>query len=119
LIVEAGYCALCAEAMLCFRSGSGSGYTGRHARPGGIDALDACRSGQVRISPGVRPMHAGAALVALATTVMLASWSGGLLTHFTGLWIFIVLYCLAIFDAGESVTRTCDRLRRAAQARDS
>ncbi|WP_179255142.1 hypothetical protein [Burkholderia sp. HI2500] len=28
---------------------------------------------------------------------MLASWLGGRLDHFGGLWIFIALYCLAIF----------------------
>ncbi|OJA56456.1 MFS transporter [Burkholderia ubonensis] len=46
---------------------------------------------------GVRLMHAGATLLALATTLMLVSWLGGLLNHFAGLWIFIALYCLTIF----------------------
>lgn len=46
---------------------------------------------------GVRLMHAGAVLIALATTLMLASWLGGLLTHFAGMWIFIALYCLMTF----------------------
>ncbi len=46
---------------------------------------------------GARLMHAGATLVAAATTLMLASWAGGLLTHAAGLWIFIALYCLTIF----------------------
>ncbi|MDN7896127.1 MFS transporter [Burkholderia cepacia] len=51
----------------------------------------------VRRLGGVRLMHAGAALLAFATTLMLVSWLSGLLTHFTGLWIFIALYCMAIF----------------------
>ncbi|MCA8216671.1 MFS transporter [Burkholderia cepacia] len=51
----------------------------------------------VRRHGGARLMHAGAALLAFATTLMLVSWLSGLLTHFTGLWIFIALYCLAIF----------------------
>lgn len=46
---------------------------------------------------GARLMHAGATLIALATTLMLVSWLGGLLNHFAGLWIFIALYCLTIF----------------------
>ncbi|MEW6340599.1 MAG: MFS transporter [Pseudomonadota bacterium] len=46
---------------------------------------------------GFRLMHAGAALIALATTLMLVFWLDGLLTHLTGLWIFIALYCLTIF----------------------
>jgi MFS family permease len=46
---------------------------------------------------GVRLMHAGATLIALATTLMLVFSPGGVLTHFAGLWIFIELYCLTIF----------------------
>ena len=51
----------------------------------------------VRRHGGARLMQAGATLLAFATTLMLVSWLSGLLTHFTGLWIFIALYCLAIF----------------------
>ncbi|MEK7887830.1 MFS transporter [Burkholderia contaminans] len=58
---------------------------------------------------GVRLMHAGAALVALATTSMLASSLGGLLAHFSGLWIFIALYCLAIFGQARCCFRTAWR----------
>ncbi|WP_232458854.1 MFS transporter [Burkholderia ubonensis] len=51
----------------------------------------------VSLLGGVRLMHAGATLLALATTLMLVSWLGGLLNHFAGLGIFIALYCLTIF----------------------
>lgn len=46
---------------------------------------------------GVRLMHAGAVLIACATTLMLVSSLAGVLNHFAGLWIFIGLYCLTIF----------------------
>ncbi|WP_230948508.1 MFS transporter [Burkholderia stagnalis] len=51
----------------------------------------------VRRLGGVRLMHAGATLLVLATTLMLASWLGGLLAHAAGVWIFIALYCLMTF----------------------
>ncbi|MBN3786748.1 multidrug effflux MFS transporter [Burkholderia sp. Ac-20353] len=65
---------------------------------------------------GVRLMHAGAALIALATTLMLACWLGGLLNHFAGLWIFIALYCLTTF--GQAVLFPNSMATAVSDARD-
>jgi len=46
---------------------------------------------------GVRLMHAGAGLIGLATSLILLLWFAGVLTHLSGLWIFIALYSATIF----------------------